>query len=230
MSLCRHAGFGLIARAMFQRYRPRAALGLALMISQAFFYNAVFFTYALVFTNFYGVPGQDTGLYLLPFALGNFLGPAALGHFFDTLGRRIMISSTYAISALLLAATGLLFAREAISALGQTELWTMFFFFASPAASSAYLTVGEIFPLETRGLVIAFFFSIGTAVGGVVAPRLFGTLIGTGSRYNLLYGYLASVVLMLVAATIEAVCGVKAEQHGLEKLSPPLSAAEAGRA
>lgn len=217
-------GFGVIARTMFQKYRTRSVLGLALMTSQAFFYNAIFFTYALVLTDFYHVPGESTGLYLLPFALGNFLGPLALGHFFDTLGRRVMISGTYTVSALLLAATGFLFANNSITAVEQTILWTVIFFFASPAASSAYLTVSEIFPLETRGMAIALFFAIGTGIGGVAAPWLFGTLIGTGSRENLLYGYLASAVMMLVAAGIEAVYGVKAERQGLEKLAAPLSA------
>ena len=196
------------------------------MISQAFFYNAIFFTYALVLTKFYGVPGEKTGLYLLPFALGNFLGPLALGHFFDTWGRRKMISGTYTISALLLVITAILFAHNTISAVEQTVLWTVIFFFASPAASSAYLTVSEIFPLETRGLAIAFFFAIGTGIGGVAAPWLFGTLIGTGSRVNLLYGYLAGAGLMLIAAVIEAFFGVQAEQQPLEKLAAPLSAEE----
>jgi MFS family permease len=217
-------GFRLVARAMFQRYRVRAVLGLALMISQAFFYNAVFFTYALVLTRFYHIPGEKTGLYLLPFTLGNFLGPLVLGHFFDTVGRRQMIAGTYTISALLLAITAILFARDAISAVQQTLLWTLIFFFASPAASSAYLTVSEIFPLETRGLAIAFFFAIGTGIGGVIAPWLFGTLIGTGSRVNLLYGYLASSALMLGAAVVEAVVGVRAERQALEILAAPLSA------
>lgn len=219
-------GFGLIGKTMWTRYRARAGLGLALMISQAFFYNAIFFTYALVLTEFYHVPGEKTGLYLLPFALGNFLGPLTLGHFFDTWGRRKMISGTYTISALLLALTAVLFERDAISALGQTVLWTVIFFFASPAASSAYLTVSEIFPLETRGLAIAFFFAIGTAIGGVAAPWLFGTLIATGSRLNLLYGYMGGAALMLIAAVIEAFFGVKAEQQGLEKLAAPLSTEE----
>jgi MFS family permease len=219
-------GFGMIAKTMFKRYRGRAMLGLALMVSQAFFYNAVFFTYALVLAKFYGVPGEKTGLYLLPFALGNFLGPIALGHFFDTIGRRKMISGTYTISALLLAITALLFSHHAISAVQQTVLWTVIFFFASPAASSAYLTVSEIFPLETRGMAIAFFFAIGTGVGGVAAPWLFGTLIGSGSRVNLLYGYMAGAALMLAAAGFEAVLGVKAEQQSLENLAAPLSAHE----
>ena len=136
-----------------------------------------------------------------------------------------MIAGTCTISALLLAASGLLFAKHTISAPQQTALWTVIFFFASPAASSAYLTVSEIFPLETRGLAIAFFFAIGTAIGGIVAPWLFGTLIGSGSRDNLLYGYLASAALMLTAAAVEAAYGVKAERQGLDYLAPPLSAA-----
>ncbi len=217
-------GFGMIAKAMFLQYRARALLGLALMVSQAFFYNAVFFTYALVLTKFYNIPGEKTGLYLLPFALGNFLGPIVLGHFFDTIGRRKMISGTYTISAILLAVTAWLFSRGSISATQQTVLWTVIFFFASPAASSAYLTVSEIFPLETRGLAIAFFFAVGTGIGGVVAPWLFGALVATGSRVNLLCGYLASAGLMLAAAAIEATCGVKAEQQSLETLAEPLSA------
>jgi MFS family permease len=219
-------GFGMIAKTMWTHYRGRAGLGLALMISQAFFYNAIFFTYALVLTKFYNVPGEETGLYLLPFALGNFLGPLALGHFFDTWGRRKMISGTYALSALLLAITAVLFAQDRISAVEQTILWTVIFFFASPAASSAYLTVSEIFPLETRGLAIAFFVAVGTAIGGVAAPWLFGTLIGTGSRMNLFYGYLAGAGLMLAAACIQAIFGVKAEQQPLENLATPISAEE----
>jgi MFS family permease len=217
-------GFGLVIKTMFKQYRARSGLGLALMISQAFFYNAVFFTYALVLTKFYHVPGSKTGIYLLPFAVGNFLGPLALGGLFDTLGRRTMIAGTYTISALLLAATAWLFAHNLISPIQQTALWTVIFFFASPAASSAYLTVSEIFPLETRGMAIAFFFAVGTGVGGVGAPWLFGTLIGSGSRFHLLYGYLASAVLMLAAAAIEVLYGVKAERQGLENLAAPLSA------
>jgi len=188
----------------------------------------VFFTYALILTRFYGVAGEKTGLYLLPFALGNFLGPLVLGCLFDTLGRRLMISGTYSISALLLAATALLFGWSAITPIQQTVLWTVIFFFASPAASSAYLTVSEIFPLETRGLAIALFFAIGTGVGGVVAPWLFGTLIGSGSRVPLVYGYLASSVLMLGAAGFEAIYGVNAERQSLENLAAPLSSETSG--
>jgi MFS family permease len=216
-------GFGVVAKTMLSRYRARAVLSLSLIMSQAFLYNAVFFTYALVLTRFYGVPGGRTGIYLLPFAIGNFLGPLLLGRFFDTIGRREMISSTYAVSALLLAGTGWAFAHGMLSANTQTLLWTIIFFFASAAASAAYLTVSEIFPLEIRALAIAFFFSLGTAAGGIVAPWLFGALIGSGSREKVFYGYLLAGFLMLAAAVIELILGVKAERSSLEDLASPLS-------
>ena len=196
------------------------------MTSQAFLYNAVFFTYALILTRFYDVTPGRTGIYLLPFALGNFVGPLVLGHFFDIIGRRQMISGTYAISALLLTGTGWMFSKGYLSADTQTALWTVIFFFASAAASSAYLTVSEIFPLEIRALAIAFFFSVGTAVGGVAAPWLFGYLIGTGSREEIFYGYLIAAVLMLLAAVVEAFYGLKAERTSLEELCVPLSAVQ----
>ena len=219
-------GFALVARTLLSTYRSRSILGLLLMISQAFLYNAVFFTYALILTRFYNVPAGHTGIYLLPFALGNFAGPLILGHFFDVIGRRQMISATYAISALLLAATGWLFSEGLLSANSQTALWTIIFFFASAAASSAYLTVSEIFPLEIRALAIALFFSVGTAAGGVAAPWLFGYLIGSGSRVNIFYGYLVAAILMFMAAVMEARYGLKAERRSLEELAAPLSMSE----
>jgi MFS family permease len=216
-------GFGVVARTMFSKYLSRSVLSISLITSQAFLYNAVFFTYALILTRFYDVPGARTGIYLLPFAIGNFLGPLLLGRFFDTIGRRQMISATYFISAALLTVTGWAFTHGYLSATTQTLLWTVIFFFASAAASSAYLTVSEIFPLEIRALAIAFFFSLGTAVGGIAAPWLFGTLIGSGSRVEVFYGYLIAAALMLAAATIEIFCGVKAEMSALEDLASPLS-------
>jgi MFS family permease len=216
-------GFGVVARTMFGKYKTRSFLGLSLIMSQAFLYNAVFFTYALILTRFYGVPGGRTGIYLLPFAAGNFLGPLLLGRFFDTVGRKQMIAGTYAISAVLLTATGWAFARGDLTAMSQTVLWSVIFFFASAAASSAYLTVSEIFPLEIRALAIAFFYSLGTAAGGIVAPWLFGTLIGSGSRMHMFYGYLAAAVLMFAAAGTEILWGVKSERSGLEALASPLS-------
>ncbi len=220
----RKVTFGSVARAMFVQYRRRSVLGFALMVAQAFLYNAIFFTYALVLVTFYQVPDAHTGLYLLPFAVSNFLGPLLLGPLFDTVGRRQLISTTYALSALLLLATGWLFAAGMLSAASQTVLWTLIFFFASCAASSAYLTVSEIFPLEVRAIAIALFYAIGTAVGGTLAPWLFGVLIGTGSRVNVAYGYMAAAGLMIAAAVIEAVYGVKAERAPLERIARPLSA------
>jgi MFS family permease len=217
-------GFGLIVRTVFGRYWRRALVGFSLMVAQAFLYNAIFFTYALVLTRFFHVEASVTGLYLLPFAFGNVLGVYLLGSLFDTIGRRQMIAATYALSAVLLAITGWLFAIDALTVVTLTALWTAIFFIASPAASSAYLTVSEIFPLETRALAIAFFYSLGTGAGGIAAPWLFGTLIGTGSRVNLFYGYVAAAVLMLAAAAIEMVFGVAAERQSLEKVAEPLSA------
>jgi MFS family permease len=217
-------GFGHIVRTVLGRYRSRALVGFSLMVAQAFLYNAIFFTYALVLTRFYAVPASVTGLYLLPFAVGNVLGVFALGSLFDTIGRRQMIAATYAASAVLLVITGWLFAADALTVTTLTALWTAIFFVASPAASAAYLTVSEIFPLETRALAIAFFFSLGTGAGGVAAPWLFGSLIGTGSRDNLFYGYLTAAVLMLAAAIVELVFGIAAERQSLEKIAEPLSA------
>jgi MFS family permease len=217
-------GFGHIVRTVLGRYRSRALVGFSLMVAQAFLYNAIFFTYALVLTRFYAVPASVTGLYLLPFAVGNVLGVFALGSLFDTIGRRQMIAATYATSAVLLVITGWLFAADALTVTTLTALWTAIFFVASPAASAAYLTVSEIFPLETRALAIAFFFSLGTGAGGVAAPWLFGSLIGTGSRDNLFYGYLTAAVLMFAAAIVELVFGIAAERQSLEKIAEPLSA------
>ncbi len=209
---------------LLRSYPRRAVLGLTLITSQAFLYNAIFFTYALVLVRFYGVPASDTGIFLLPFALGNFLGPLLLGRFFDTIGRRVSIATTYALSGLLLLATGALFVAHRLTAQEQTLLWAAIFFFASAAASAAYLTVSELFPLELRALAIALFFALGTAIGGVAAPWLFGALIGTGSREAVFIGYILGASLMLAAAGIEVWLGVDAEQKSLEQVALPLSA------
>lgn len=206
-------------------HRRRSLLGFALMSSQAFFYNAIFFTYALVLVKFYSLPPQRVGRYLLPFALGNFVGPLLLGRFFDTIGRKQMISATYVLSGILLAVSGWLFQQGLLTATTQAAAWTVIFFVASAAASSAYLTVSEIFPLEIRGLAIAIFYAAGTLAGGVAAPFIFSLLIQTGSRTNLFYGYLAGAGLMIFAGVLEAFIGVKAERAELEKITAPLSAA-----
>jgi MFS family permease len=216
-------GIGAFLHPLFTTYRARAVLGLTLMIAQAFTYNAIFFTYALVLSRFYGVSADRTGLFMLPFAVGNFLGPVMLGHFFDTQGRRRMIAGTFALSAAILVITGWLFSRGALTTFSQTALWTVMFFFASPAASSAYLTVSEIFPLEVRALAIATFFSAGTAAGGIAAPWFFGRLIDTGSRAALFDGYLVAAGLMIAAAVVEVILGVDAERTSLEQIAPPLS-------
>ncbi|HEY4264419.1 MAG TPA: MFS transporter, partial [Micropepsaceae bacterium] len=215
--------FGDVVRALLRHYPKRTILGLVLMATQAFCYNAIFFTYALVLTNFYGVPASDIGWFILPFALGNFLGPLTLGHLFDTLGRKIMITATYAVSGILMAITGVLFAAGTLSAAEQTALWTINFFFASCGASAAYLTVGEAFPLEVRARAISIFYAVGTGIGGIAGPALFGALIEAGSRREILWGYLAGGALMLAAAATEAVLGIKAERVALEDVASPLS-------
>jgi MFS family permease len=215
-----------VANTLFSVERRRTLVGLTLMAAQAFFYNAIFFTYALVLTDFYGIRADHVGWYLLPFAAGNFLGPVLLGRLFDTVGRRTMIAVTYAVSGLLLAGAGYLFAIGVLSAAGQTIAWMVIFFFASAAASSAYLTVSETFPLEVRALAIAFFYAIGTGIGGVAGPWLFGVLIDTGSRWSVFGGYLFGSVLMLAAALVAALFAVPAERRSLESISRPLAAAD----
>jgi MFS family permease len=221
-----HTALREVARTLFRVYRTRTFVALALMAAQAFFYNAIFFTYALILTDFYGIQAGHVGWYLLPFALGNFLGPLLLGRLFDTIGRWPMITFTYAISGVLLAATGYLFMRGSLSAPAQTVAWMVIFFFASAAASSAYLTVSEMFPLEIRALAIAIFYAIGTGVGGVIGPLLFGMLIDTGSRASVFSGYLIGAVLMVAAALVEARFGVAAERRPLEAVARPLASVD----
>ncbi|SDV50407.1 MFS transporter [Chitinasiproducens palmae] len=221
-----HTPLPLVFDALFRRHRQRALVGLALMIGQAFFYNAIFFTYALVLTRFYGVAADRVGWYLLPFAIGNFLGPVLLGRLFDQIGRRVMIASTYALSGILLTASGYLFYIGVLDARTQTIAWMVIFFFASAAASSAYLTVSETFPLEMRALAIAVFYALGTGLGGVAGPALFGWLIDSASRGYVYAGYLLGSALMLVAAAVQARWGVAAERQALESVARPLSAVD----
>jgi MFS family permease len=210
---------------ILNKHRRRSFLSLVLMVAQAFFYNAIFFTYALLLIKFYNVPAPRVGIFLLPFALGNVAGPVVIGKLFDTVGRKPMIVLTYALSGVLLAISGWLFANNLLTATTQTIAWTAIFFIASCAASSAYLTVSEIFPLEIRAIAISLFYAIGTLIGGVGAPALFGALIGTGSATKVAWGYTACSLLLILAACVEAWLGVKAEGQSLEAISTPLSAA-----
>lgn len=218
-----HTPLAEVMRTLFVTHRRRAWVGLTLLSAQAFFYNAIFFTYALVLTDFYGVPAAKVGWYILPFALGNFCGPLLLGRLFDVIGRRVMISATYLISGALLAFSGYLFEQQLIDVTQQTLAWMVIFFFASAAASSAYLTVAETFPLEIRALAIAVFYAFGTALGGLIGPTLFGALIESGERANVLVGYLIGAALMVIAGLTQALWGVAAERRSLEEVAKPLS-------
>ena len=219
-------GFFEVARTVFGRYPRRSVLGLSLFVGQAFLYNAVFFTFALVLTTFYKVAPSSVGYYLIAFAAGNLLGPIVLGRLFDVVGRRTMIAGTYLTSGVLLIVTAWLFDQGLLTALTQTIAWMVIFFFASAGASSAYLTVSEIFPLETRALAIAMFYAVGTGLGGIIGPVLFGNLIATKRPSDTAIGYLIGGCLMLAAGLVEVVLGVDAEQQQLEDVAAPLSAVD----
>ena len=212
-----------VIRTVFGHYPRRSILGLSLFVGQAFLYNAVFFTFSLVLSTFYGVASNDVGYYLIAFAVGNFLGPVVLGRFFDVLGRRVMIAGTYLLSGIMLAVTAYLFDQGVLTATTQTVAWVVIFFFASAGASSAYLTVSEIFPMETRALAIAIFYAAGTGLGGIIGPVLFGNLIATKRPGPVAFGYLLGGVLMFLAGLVEVFLGVDAEQRPLEEISSPLS-------
>ncbi len=214
-----------IARVMLREYPKRSLLGFSLMVTQSFLYNAIFLTYALVLAHFYHISDSTIPLFFLPFAVGNLLGPICLGHLFDTVGRRKMIAGTYLLSGVILAVSGYLFWIGALNAVTQTILWCVVFFVASAGASSAYLTVSEIFPLELRSQAISFFFAISQLVGGVFAPFLFGKLIGDGkSPTPLFFGYLLGAVLMVLGGIVAALTGVDAERRSLESIASPLTA------
>lgn len=211
-----------VAHVMLHRYRRRTVVALALMISQAFFYNAIFFTYALVLTRFYAVPDGRVALYLFPFALGNVLGPLILGPLFDQVGRRRMIGLTYCLSGVGLALTGWAFVQGWVEARGLALCWSAVFFLASAAASSAYLTVSEVFPLEIRALAISIFFAIGTGAGGFAAPALFGALVESGSRGAVAIGYAIGAALVIVAGLLAWRYAIDAERKPLEAVAEPL--------
>jgi MFS family permease len=217
-------GLITIAKTVFGAYPRRTIVGLSLFIGQAFLYNAVFFTYALVLSTFYDVKPASVGYYIIPFAIGNFLGPLTLGRLFDSVGRKPMIAGTYILSGILLIVTAFLFKAGVWTATTQTAAWCVIFFFASAGASAAYLTVSEIFPIETRALAIAFFYAVGTAAGGITGPLLFGKLIETGKASQVFIGYIIGASLMIVAGIIQALIGVEAARRDLEDIATPLSA------
>jgi MFS family permease len=212
-----------IARYVVRNYPERGVLGLALMTGQAFLYNAIFFTYTLVLTDFFDVSEKTAPLYLIPFSVGNVLGPLVLGPLFDILGRRVMISSTYIVSGGLLLVTGQLFVHDVVDATGMTIAWCVIFFFASAGASSAYLTVSECFPLEARAMAISLFYAIGTGLAAL-SPTLFGALIETASRTNLNYGYMLGAGLMIAGGVIAIFLAVPAERKALEDIASPYTA------
>ncbi|MCF5709872.1 MFS transporter [Pseudomonas syringae] len=221
-----HTPLGEIFHTLFVSFRQRSLVGLTLLTAQAFFYNAIFFTYALVLTDFYDVPSERVGWYVLPLALGNFCGPLLLGRLFDVVGRRVMVSLTYGVSGVLLAISGYLFQQGLLDVTQQAIAWMVIFFFASAAASSAYLTVAETFPLEIRALAIAVFYAFGTGLGGIIGPTLFGELIETHDGSNVLIGYLIGAGLMLLAAFVQSIWGAAAERKSLEEVARPLSQAQ----
>lgn len=220
----RSVTFVEIGRTVFSKYRRRAVLGFALFIGQAFLYNAITFGFGAILTTFYDVPTGNTGYYFAVIAVGNFMGPLLLGKLFDTVGRRVMISSTYLLSGLLLFGTAWLFDRGALDATTLTACWCAVLFFASAGASSAYLTVSEIFPMETRAMSIAFFYALGTAAGGISGPLLFADLTGTGHVGDTVLAFQIGAALMCVAGLVAAVLAVKAEQKSLEDVARPLTA------
>jgi MFS family permease len=215
--------FRTILHVLFKLYPKRTLVGATMMITQSFLYNAIFFTYALVLQNFYGTSPSSTQYFFFPFAIGNLLGPLVLGHLFDVWGRRKMIFLTYGVSAVVLAASAVLFSMDVLNATTQTIFWCVAFFFASAGASSAYLTVSETFPLEIRSQAISYFFALGQ-IAGSVAPLLYGILIGDGTdRGPLTFGYFLGAAIMFIGGLIALIFGVDAERKSLETITSPLS-------
>ncbi|HTW12059.1 MAG TPA: MFS transporter [Solirubrobacteraceae bacterium] len=213
-----------ITRAIVARYPKRTVLGLALFIGQAFLYNAILFGYATLLSTFFGVSTADAPYYLVAFAAGNLLGPLVLGPLFDTVGRKPMIAGTYILSGVLLLITGFMFDQHDLTAASLTIAWAVVFFFASAGVSAAYLTVSEIFPMETRALAIAIFYAVGTGIGGIIGPQLFGRLIPTGKTSDVFTALVIGAGLMIVGGLAEIAFGVKAERRRLEGIAKPLTA------
>ncbi|HZZ95904.1 MAG TPA: MFS transporter [Jatrophihabitantaceae bacterium] len=221
-------GFVELTKIFFGKYPRRSIYGLTMMVTQAFLFNAIFFTYALVLKVFYQVPESSISYYFFPFALGNLLGPLLLGPLFDSVGRRKMIFATYGISGVLLMVSAWMFHAGILSATTQTLMWSVIFFFASAGASSAYLTVSEIFPLELRGQAISYFFAVAQGVGGSLAPTIFGHLIGGQNNTKagtgpLSWGYAIGAAIMIIGGLVAWFIGVDSERQSLEDIAQPLS-------
>jgi MFS family permease len=220
-------GFGTIAKTVFALYPKRAVLGLSLFIGQAFLYNAITFGFATILIDFFNVPSGDTGYYYAVIAVGNFMGPLLLGHLFDSVGRRMMISGTYIVSGVLLLVTAWLFHEGSLNATTLTLCWCVVLFFASTGASSAYLTVSEVFPMETRAMAIAFFYAVGTAAGGITGPQVFSHLTSIGKVNDVVLAFAIGAVLMIAAGLVAVFLAVRAERRSLENIAKPLTAEDA---
>ncbi|HEY4279891.1 MAG TPA: MFS transporter [Conexibacter sp.] len=223
----RSIGFLTIARTVFKLYPKRTVLGLSLFIGQAFLYNAITFGYATILITFFNVGTGSTGYYFAAIAVGNFMGPLLLGHLFDSVGRRVMISSTYILSGVLLLVTAWLFHEGSLNATTMTLCWCVVLFFASTGASSAYLTVSEVFPMETRALAIAFFYAVGTAAGGITGPQVFSRLTSTGKVSDVVLAFSIGAILMIAAGLVAVFLAVRAERQSLENIAKPLTAQDA---
>ncbi|MFE3095454.1 MFS transporter [Streptomyces sp. NPDC059248] len=219
-------GFGEIARTVFRGYPRRATLGFALFVGQAFLYNAITFGFGSLLVRFFDVPSGTTGYFFAVIAFGNFLGPLLLGPLFDTWGRRPMIAGTYLLSGLLLFGTAALFGAGVLDATTMTICWSVVLFFASAGASSAYLTVSEIFPMETRAMSIAFFYAVGTAAGGISGPLVFAGLTESGEVSDAVLAFCIGAALMIAAGLVALFFAVAAEGRALEDIAPPLSVSD----
>ncbi|MBV8220229.1 MAG: MFS transporter, partial [Solirubrobacterales bacterium] len=222
----RSIGLWEITSAIVRNYPKRFVLGLALFIGQAFLYNSILFGYATLLSTFFHVATANAPYYLVAFAVGNLVGPIVLGPLFDSVGRKPMIAGTYILSGVLLLITGYLFKQHQLNATTLTISWSVVFFFASAGVSAAYLTVSEIFPMETRALAIAVFYAIGTGIGGIIGPQLFGRLVPTGNASDVFIALAIGAILMILGGVAEIAFGVKAERRGLESIAKPLTAVE----
>jgi MFS family permease len=218
--------FREIAAVAFRKYPKRTVLGLSLFVGQAFLYNAVTFDLGTILGEFFGIGSGQVPLYIALFGASNFIGPLTLGRLFDTVGRKVMISLCYLTSAALTAVLGIVLLSTTPSTWAFMLFVLAIFYFASSGASAAYLTVSEIFPMESRALSIAFFYAVGTGLGGIIGPLLFGELINTGELEKVALGFLLGAVVMAIGGVAEIFFGIDAEGKTLESIAQPLSAAK----